>query len=125
MVRLRLARFGRKVRQHIHIHDRIKRSTDIGYTIIWINRVYLRCLLQNLPYYRIFAADSRFPRDGRQLEQLGYYDPAPGKMVARPTGVRILVCNHHWCDCATLLLNALPLASCLSSCLQLRMVTST
>jgi small subunit ribosomal protein S16 len=27
------------------------------------------------PYYRIVAADSRFPRDGRYLEQVGTYNP--------------------------------------------------
>ena len=27
------------------------------------------------PFYRIVAADSRFPRDGRFLEILGYYNP--------------------------------------------------
>jgi small subunit ribosomal protein S16 len=27
------------------------------------------------PFYRIVAAESRFPRDGRFIEQLGYYDP--------------------------------------------------
>jgi len=27
------------------------------------------------PYYRIVVADSRFPRDGRFLEQVGSYDP--------------------------------------------------
>ena len=27
------------------------------------------------PYYRIVAADSRMPRDGRYLEVLGTYDP--------------------------------------------------
>jgi len=30
---------------------------------------------KNLPCYRIVATDSRFPRDGRQLETLGHYDP--------------------------------------------------
>jgi len=28
-------------------------------------------------FYRIVVADSRFPRDGRYIEQLGTYDPAP------------------------------------------------
>lgn len=41
MVRLRLARFGRK----------------------------------NLPHYRVVATDSRSPRDGRFIEQIGHYDP--------------------------------------------------
>jgi len=27
------------------------------------------------PFYRVIATDSRSPRDGRFLEQLGYYDP--------------------------------------------------
>ena len=27
------------------------------------------------PFYRLVAADSRFQRDGRFLEILGYYDP--------------------------------------------------
>ena len=27
------------------------------------------------PFYRIVVADSRSPRDGRFIEQLGYYDP--------------------------------------------------
>ena len=42
-------------------------------------------VLQNLPFYRIFAADSRYPRDGRHLENVGHYNPIPGetsKMMA-------------------------------------------
>ena len=27
------------------------------------------------PFYRIVAADSRMPRDGRYIERLGHYDP--------------------------------------------------
>jgi small subunit ribosomal protein S16 len=27
------------------------------------------------PFYHIVAADSRFPRDGRFIERLGYYNP--------------------------------------------------
>ncbi len=27
------------------------------------------------PYYRIVVADSRYPRDGRFIEELGNYDP--------------------------------------------------
>lgn len=33
----------------------------------------------NLPFYRIFVADSRSPRDGRHLEVVGHFDPLPGK----------------------------------------------
>ena len=27
------------------------------------------------PFYRIVVADSRYPRDGRFIEELGYYNP--------------------------------------------------
>lgn len=27
------------------------------------------------PFYRIVVADSRMPRDGRFIEEVGYYDP--------------------------------------------------
>ena len=49
MVRIRLARHGRKKR----------------------------------PFYRIVAADSRAPRDGRYIERLGHFDPMqdPNELV--------------------------------------------
>jgi small subunit ribosomal protein S16 len=37
------------------------------------------------PYYRICAIDSRNPRDGRVLEQLGTYDPMIPETDARAT----------------------------------------
>ncbi len=36
------------------------------------------------PFYRIVVADSRFPRDGRCIEEIGTYDP-----MAEPTQVKI------------------------------------
>jgi len=45
--------------------------------------------LQNLPFYRIFVADSRFPRDGRHLEQVGHYDPVPAKDGNKHLGINI------------------------------------
>ena len=30
------------------------------------------------PFFRVVAADSHFARDGRYIEQIGYYDPAKG-----------------------------------------------
>ena len=32
---------------------------------------------KKLPYYRIVAMDSRVPRDGKYLENVGHYDPLP------------------------------------------------
>ena len=31
------------------------------------------------PFYRIVVADSRFPRDGRFIEEIGYYNPQPSR----------------------------------------------
>ena len=35
------------------------------------------------PFYRIVAADSRSPRDGRFIEQLGFYDPTKEPAVVQ------------------------------------------
>lgn len=37
-----------------------------------------RCGRHELPFYRIVAADSRYSKDGRYLEQIGTYDPKKG-----------------------------------------------
>ena len=38
------------------------------------------------PFYRIVAADSRSPRDGRIIESLGYYNP-----TKNPAEVRLML----------------------------------
>jgi len=60
MVRLRLARMGRKKK----------------------------------PHYRIVVADSRFPRDGRFIEQIGYYNPMVDPMELKIDLERV----DHWVD---------------------------
>ena len=35
------------------------------------------------PFYRIVAADSRAPRDGRFIEIIGYYDPTAAPAVVK------------------------------------------
>ncbi len=36
------------------------------------------------PFYRIVVADSRYPRDGRFIEEIGYYDP-----TTEPTTLKV------------------------------------
>ncbi|MBD5104032.1 MAG: 30S ribosomal protein S16 [Ruminococcaceae bacterium] len=36
---------------------------------------------RNNPFYRVVVADSRSPRDGRFIEELGYYDPKSNPAV--------------------------------------------
>jgi small subunit ribosomal protein S16 len=33
------------------------------------------------PFYRVVVADSRYPRDGRFIEEIGYYDPTKNPVV--------------------------------------------
>ena len=35
------------------------------------------------PFYRIVVADSRYPRDGRFIEEVGYYDPTKDAVVVK------------------------------------------
>lgn len=35
------------------------------------------------PFYRIVVADSRFPRDGRFIEEIGFYDPTKEPVVVK------------------------------------------
>ena len=35
------------------------------------------------PFYRVVVADSRFPRDGRFIEEIGYYDPTEEPSVVK------------------------------------------
>ena len=44
------------------------------------------------PSYRIVAADSRSPRDGRFIESIGYYDP-----ITDPATIRVDIERaRHW-----------------------------
>ncbi|MBQ2758884.1 MAG: 30S ribosomal protein S16 [Clostridia bacterium] len=36
------------------------------------------------PFYRIVVADSRYPRDGRFIEEIGYYNP-----MTEPADVKV------------------------------------
>ena len=46
------------------------------------------------PFYRIVAADSRSPRDGKFLEILGYYDPRQKPYVLQVDTDRV----QEWVD---------------------------
>lgn len=35
------------------------------------------------PFYRIVVADSRYPRDGRFIEEIGYYNPLEDPIVLK------------------------------------------
>lgn len=47
-------------------------------------RIRLRRMgAKKAPFYRIVVADSRYPRDGRFIEELGYYDPTKNPSVIK------------------------------------------
>ena len=39
----------------------------------------MRFPFQAEPFYRIFVADARAPRDGKHVDVVGHFDPIPGK----------------------------------------------
>ena len=44
------------------------------------------------PFYRIVVADERYPRDGRFIEEIGYYDP-----TKEPSVIRV---DDPWSNCS-------------------------
>lgn len=50
----------------------------------------------NHPFYRLNAMDSRSPRDGRVIEELGFYDPA-NKDKTKQFVAKLDRCKH-WLD---------------------------
>ena len=43
-----------------------------------------RMCAKKSPFYRVVVADSRYPRDGRFIEEIGYYNP-----MTNPAEVKI------------------------------------
>lgn len=50
----------------------------------------------NRPYYRLHAVDSRSPRDGRAIEELGTYDPG-NKDAGKQFAAKLDRCKY-WLD---------------------------
>lgn len=47
-------------------------------------RIRLRRMgAKKAPFYRVVVADSRYPRDGRFIEEVGYYDPTKEPSVVK------------------------------------------
>ena len=46
------------------------------------------------PFYRVVVADSRFARDGRFIEEIGYYDPTKEPSVVKIDAVKA----KQWLD---------------------------
>ena len=44
----------------------------------------MRMGAKKAPFYRVVVADSRFPRDGRFIEEIGYYNP-----MTNPADIKI------------------------------------
>ena len=50
------------------------------------------------PFYRIVVADSRSPRDGKFIEEIGYYNPVsqPKQVKINDEKVVIKWCTTNW-----------------------------
>ena len=51
--------------------------------------------MKKMPFYRVVVADSRFPRDGRNIEEIGYYDPRQNPAVIHIDNER----TQYWIKC--------------------------
>ncbi len=47
----------------------------LGGEIVAVKIRLRRMGAKKAPFYRIVVADSRYPRDGRFIEEIGYYNP--------------------------------------------------
>jgi small subunit ribosomal protein S16 len=54
-----------------------------------------RCGGKKSPHYRVVAADTRSPRDGRLIEQVGIYDPRQNPPAVKFDMARL----DHWLSC--------------------------
>jgi small subunit ribosomal protein S16 len=66
-------------------HSRRRKVEFWGKMVVRIRLSRLGC--KNKPFYRVMAADSRSPRDGKHLEVLGYYNPLPGQDGGKRMGI--------------------------------------
>lgn len=54
-------------------------------------RIRLRRMgAKRAPFYRLVVADSRSPRDGRVIEEIGYYDPTKDPSIINVNEERAL-----------------------------------
>ena len=45
--------------------------------------------MKKAPFYRIVVADGRYPRDGRFIDEVGYYDPCKDPKVVKIDGDKV------------------------------------
>ena len=46
--------------------------------------------MKKMPFYRVVVADERAPRDGRFIEEIGYYDPTKEPSVINIDGEKAM-----------------------------------
>ena len=65
----------------VNIYSKIKTGGEFNMAV----KIRLRRIgAKKAPFYRIVVADSRYPRDGRFIEEIGYYDP-----TTEPTTLKV------------------------------------
>ncbi len=50
------------------------------------------------PFYRIVVADSRSPRNGRFIEELGYYNPLTEPTTIKFDEEKRCTMDKNWCS---------------------------
>ena len=65
--------------------DKFKKKNFLLEVIKMAVKIRLRRMgAKKAPFYRVVVADSRYPRDGRFIEEIGYYNP-----MTNPADIKI------------------------------------
>jgi len=71
-------------------------NTNLNLEVKHMVKIRLRRMgAKKNPYYRIIVADSRDPRDGRCIEEIGTYDPLADPAAVKVDAERV----KYWIGC--------------------------
>uniref|UniRef100_M4DZQ9 DUF223 domain-containing protein n=1 Tax=Brassica campestris TaxID=3711 RepID=M4DZQ9_BRACM len=70
------------------MRDFLVSSFDLKRFYLWLHAPIIETRMQEPTLFRVMAADSRSPRDGKHIEVLGYFNPLPGQDGGKRMGLK-------------------------------------
>ncbi|CAN7043525.1 unnamed protein product, partial [Brassica rapa subsp. trilocularis] len=75
------------------MRDFLVSSFDLKRFYLWLRAPIIETRMQEPTLFRVMAADSRSPRDGKHIEVLGYFNPLPGQDGGKRMGLKFYRIN--------------------------------
>ncbi|KAH0851438.1 hypothetical protein HID58_090290 [Brassica napus] len=75
------------------MRDFLVSSFDLKRFYLWLHAPIIETRMQEPTLFRVMAADSRSPRDGKHIEVLGYFNPLPGQDGGKRMGLKFYRIN--------------------------------